>query len=334
MGSPWARSLAALVAARLAAPAIPCCAVGGAGTYRFQGQKNVIIWDEAAGVQHFIRDASFEASGTRFSFLAPTPSLPDIVEVDRQLFSYAADIQNSAHPPPPMPPAGGRMAGSRGYEVLQTKKVAGFIATTFAASDSKKTAEWLAREGYPAPDWLAGWLEAYIAKGWFITAFQVDGSSGRSSTGPIRMSFATDRPFNPYFVAKENLGASANPGLHLHFISSSAMKADTPWLAGQATRLREEEHKNILRMARLPESSLPAAMVMTSWQDPAFPKPLAPDLFFVADPEAKPSLIRSYAVAPPKEEGGIPYLPLALGLALGGSLWGGFWAAKKVRRRP
>jgi hypothetical protein len=308
--------------------------VGKVGTYRFQGQKNVIIWDAAAGVQHFIRDASFEASGSKFSFLAPTPSLPDIVEVDPQIFSYAADIQISAHPPLPLPPAAGRAGSAEGYQVLQTKKVAGFIATTFAASDSKKTAEWLAREGYPAPDWLPGWLDVYIAKSWLITAFQVDGSSGRSSTGPIRMYFATDRPFNPYFVPRENLGASANPGLHLHFISASAMKADTPWLAGQATRLQEEEHKTILRLARLPESSLPAAMVMTSWKDPSFPKPLAPDHFFVPDPEAKPSLIRSQVVPPPKPEGGIPYLPLAIGLALGGSLWGGFWAAKKVRRRP
>src|SRR5579862_6019086 len=49
-------------------------------------ESAIIIWDEAARTQHFIRRASFQTAGEDFGFLVPTPTQPELAEASDASF--------------------------------------------------------------------------------------------------------------------------------------------------------------------------------------------------------------------------------------------------------
>src|SRR5688572_26459829 len=55
----------------------------------------LIVWDEKAKKQHFIRRATFDAKVPYFGFLVPTPSQPELAEAPDELFT---DLLNWTRP--------------------------------------------------------------------------------------------------------------------------------------------------------------------------------------------------------------------------------------------
>jgi len=49
-------------------------------------QTVVIVWDEAANTQHFIRQASFQSAADDFGFLVPSPTAPELEESGNDAF--------------------------------------------------------------------------------------------------------------------------------------------------------------------------------------------------------------------------------------------------------
>ena len=87
-----------LVAARAGA----CCPVAHPQTPVVNADQTVIlIWDPQTQTEHFVRRASFEASGDDFGFIVPSPSRPELAESGNDAFRELAEITAPVVPSSP-----------------------------------------------------------------------------------------------------------------------------------------------------------------------------------------------------------------------------------------
>lgn len=205
-----------------------CAPAPRAGEHvRVASETAVIVWDETARKEHFIRRASFRGTARDFGFLVPTPSRPELAEIDDSIFDslgwatrpkviekrvtrgveltscafFFLGARSSAVP-------------SASVRVLEETRVAGYDAAVLQADDPAALAAWLKERGYAEGPSLTEWLAPYVEKRWMITAFKVaDPAAARAAAAPpaadpnavrplgtaaVRMTFATDRPLFPY----------------------------------------------------------------------------------------------------------------------------------------
>src|SRR5689334_6484181 len=60
-------------------------------------ESALIVWDSKSGTEHFVRRARFETQADDFGFMVPTPSQPDLGEVDDRLFESAGRMTAPRH---------------------------------------------------------------------------------------------------------------------------------------------------------------------------------------------------------------------------------------------
>jgi hypothetical protein len=125
----------------------------------------VIIWDSATKTQHFIRRATFKASGKDdtpvqdFGFLVPTPTQPTVAEADDRIFDQLAKITEPVTETHKRSEGGGcgigcaasapkgESAGAT-VDVLEEKRVAGYDAKVLKANNATALTGWLNERGY------------------------------------------------------------------------------------------------------------------------------------------------------------------------------------------
>ncbi len=258
----------------------PCCAVSPGEKVVFAGQTNLVIWDAATKTEHFIRDARFAAKTRHFGFIAPSPSEPELVEVDPEAFEVLSRLE-----PIPAERAGdaakSASAGSE-VEVVKEQDVAGYRAAVLKATDARALSTWLRSNGYRSTPGVEAWLKPYVAKGWYLTAFKVKNDAAVSSTGTVRMTFKADRPFNPYAVPSDNVPTNKQAGLKLFFVSTGRFKAslaEKPWKApaweADVPAKWTNELQGLLKL-----KSLPGNLHVATYHDFDFPSSGSEDLFF------------------------------------------------------
>ncbi|MFO0676605.1 MAG: DUF2330 domain-containing protein [Polyangiaceae bacterium] len=214
--------------------AMACAPVGPRGVpIEMVEEEALLVWDAATQTEHFIRRAAFATSARHFGFLVPTPSAPELAEVDGAVFRGLEALLEPkvVERDGPLRPEFGCMAlrvvGSKAVQsavpsaaapevsVLATTKVAGYEATVVEANDAGLLAKWLVDRGYDTRPSLRTWLEPYVASQWKLTAFKYIGEEGAPSplrgTPSVRMSFRTSAPFFPYREPKEPSKETAPP---------------------------------------------------------------------------------------------------------------------------
>jgi Uncharacterized protein conserved in bacteria (DUF2330) len=231
-----------------------------------QSEQAVIIWDEAHKTEHFIRQADISTKDSDLGFLVPTPTIPELVEVDPAMFQLAASVgrpklvqETVYHTPLQIfgPVLRGPSAilalpfvslltgmSDEGYQnnlkIISEKDVAGYHAVIIAADNSAALAGWLKQNGYVSTPEIDTWLGPYVTAKWTITAFKLikEKTPGVAFaqddksiiTRALRMSFATDRPFYPYSEPQDKQKAhAASPlgrALRVAILSSSRMQGN------------------------------------------------------------------------------------------------------------
>ncbi len=263
----------------VATGAVACCALTYAlKTVMFVGQRNVIVWDETTKTEHFIRNAKFASNADNLGFIAPSPSVPKLEEVDAKAFeslaaavdSFKAKVKKNTLTL--FRPKEEAAAGA--VQVIQEVKVAGYVATTLKANDPKALADWMKKNGYVTTPGTQVWTDFYIKKGWLLTAFKVDSGLGSGETGLVKMSFTTDRPFNPYYVPKENFPSASeeNEGLLLYFVGNgkySPEKGPSDLKQTAAAPLDGRFATDVVSHLKL--ASLPKDATITVFEDHKFP---------------------------------------------------------------
>ncbi len=316
----------ALILAR-AGDAQACAPAPPAGEpVRIADEEAIIAWDAAKQRQHFIRRASFRASGRAFGFLVPSPTKPELGEVDGRVFQELAEHLRPRviHEEAGWDVRPGcmflleRSAGTApgdAVRVLGEARVAGFDAVILAADDPGALSRWLAERGFAEGPALVEWLAPYVAKKWILTAFKVadpepgdagapQPPSGRGvGTSAVRMTFTTDRPFYPYREPadqREVLPAShrhlavAERMLRVHFVSDQRFEGalgDGSHFPGRVKFAGE--------VTRPPSGGdLPERFFLTTFEDESNPRPGTDDVFFAvakdqAPVEVAPIVLRS-----------------------------------------
>jgi hypothetical protein len=354
LGSLLALSVLLPKPARACAPAYPPEAV-----VRVADESAIIVWDEAAKVEHFIRRATFTSSASDFGFLVPTPTQPELAEAPDSVFAslewkikppveyryrisgvepgllcaapffltLRASAVDSAAPP---------------VRVLETKRVGGYDAAVLEADSATALAEWLRSNGYASRPALSEWLTPYVAMRWKITAYKI--AAGRDAkaveTSAVRMSFKTDKPFFPYREPadqRETITAGTREGneiapsrtLRVFFIGPRRVKgavgeAGGPW-PGETT-WADSIPVDLIKPALTPLPLPFERAWLTAFEDRSNPRPGVDDVFFSPSEADVPVKPRPVEVV----RGRNIFLPLdVIALVIGGSIW----AVKRIRRR-
>jgi len=281
-----------------------CSGVGPPGVpVVFGDQTNIIIWDAEHFTEHFIRNANFRSGADNFGFIAPTPGKPHLNEASNRAFYTLAKLA-------PTISGGFGGGGGRGgpgspseeVQVIQEADVAGYHATTISSKDAHAINDWMNDHGYVSTPEVEKWEERYTSKGWYLTAFKViDRDKLAASTGTVRMTFQTDKPFNPFYVPATNIQRDRKGTLRVYFVSVGDYDANIgtfgTWQVPQWKAAIPEATADLLaKQVELPERAIPGNSQVETFVDNDFPRPAADDIYFV---KKKP-------VEAPKEEIVVP----------------------------
>jgi hypothetical protein len=270
----------------------------------------LIIWDAKAGVEHFIRRATFRSDAPDFGFLVPTPTIPELVQEPDSVFVRMEDLmrpqvvytEQKGIRPVSFFASFFLMGKSRSFDgmvtsappvrVLASKTVSGYDATVLEADNADALLKWLQEHGYAASPSLLGWVQPYIEKKWKITAFKISGDQNGESIGtsPVRMSFKTDAPFFPYREPEDQRtnGSTGPRLLRVFFLGDKRMQGKigsvgnswngvVRWTNGLDAKSLESATAELnLKRDQLPENPW-----LTVFEDASSPRPGTDDLYFV-----------------------------------------------------
>lgn len=155
-------------------------------------QSNILIWNPKTKTEHLVQSSYFLSNTKSFAFVTPTPSVPMIEGATIDAFDLARKTLYPTWKPKAADP-------TASVDVKQSVRLGKLEATTIRASDVVALSDWMEKNGFKTNDEQKKWLEKYIQKRWYLTAFRYASEEKVLQTEPIRMSFKTDVPFNPYF---------------------------------------------------------------------------------------------------------------------------------------
>jgi hypothetical protein len=197
----------ALVCALHEPVASACVAVSAPGSYvRLEAEKTLIVWDERAGVEHFVRKPVFEGDPRSFGFLVPTPEKPEVGKESDDVFARLEELvpipapaTHDAHVPR------AAVAAAAAVEVEQRVQIDDFELVTLRASDAGALVDWLGKNGFADRPEIAAWAQKYVARAWVFNAMRYapknPDARTQVATPTVRLSFAIATPFYPYTEA-------------------------------------------------------------------------------------------------------------------------------------
>ncbi|MHB8636769.1 MAG: DUF2330 domain-containing protein [Fimbriimonadaceae bacterium] len=280
-------AVAIAICLRLGGAAVACCGVSPAGRpVAFGDQTNIVVWDEVTHTEHFIRNAKFQSDASDFGFIAPSPSRPQLSEASSAAFDLLAALQPVRHSLIEDLVAPGSASGKADAQVtvVQQADVAGYRATTLLSTDAAALAKWMRANGYETTPAVETWTKAYIAKGWYLTAFKVLDKAKVASTGTIRMSFHATQAFNPFYVPSDNIGAGRKATLRLFFVSSGQYRAtlgQSEWRSPDwSAPVTKDISSRLASELKIPPSAIPASAQVEAFVDTDFPRAAPDDIYF------------------------------------------------------
>lgn len=276
----------------------------------------LIVWDAESKTQHFIRQATFVSSSEDFGFFVPTPTQPELSEVDENLlnslanltkprvvdevkryfkigfgvilerYSFGAAAKDDAR------------VGS--VQILEQKRVGDYDATVLRADDTDVLKQWLEKHGYNTRATFDSWFDRYVQDGWVITAFKIaadaknnqDAETYKAHASAIRLSFSTDQPFYPYREPEEMQNRPKQTGgngrtLRLFFLADkryaatigkngSDWPAETVW----ANPIDKTDSNAIFEKVKFDAPERSTDWYLTEFIDESDPRPGTDELYF------------------------------------------------------
>lgn len=256
-----------------------CCGVTPGQPIEFGKQENIVIYNSKTKIEFFVRNAKFKTASKDFGFIAPTPSEPEIFGVSDELFRKIDDY---------FPSMGRGMKES--LSIVKIENVGGYQATVLKATDSRVLTEWLKVNQYSITPGIKQWLDHYVKKNWYLTAFKIINQAEVTESGIIAMKFRTDLPFHPYYVPKENSPTTLDGGLDCKLVSdfesadsfigphpNAFPKVD---LKSIAIPIDEPDMVKIASLLKTSRSELPVEAYAQRWEKVPFPITAKDDIFF------------------------------------------------------
>ncbi|NUP14485.1 MAG: DUF2330 domain-containing protein [Polyangiaceae bacterium] len=309
-----------LLASLRAEPAHACAPAPPEGArVRIADEEAIVLWDAKTKTQHFIRRASFASTSADFGFLVPTPSKPELGEIDNGIFDRLAQRLQPriVHDPGELEIEAGSFflslfwGGEKSaalpsaqepapVRILETAAVGGMDAVVLEADSADALATWLGEHGFANTPSLAEWLVPYVRNHWNLTAFKISKAPKAEGvevgTKAIRMSFSAPRPFFPYrepadqrqtLPAELESSAASKRHLRIYYLSTERalgnLGLEGSWKA--ATSYSAPYDDPIVREA-LPE--LPKRPWLTIFDDTQAVRPGTDEVYFSVSPDGAP----------------------------------------------
>lgn len=255
-------------------------------------QSNILIWDPATKMEHLVRSSAFASSTRSFDIVIPTPALPTVTAVNyrsfRSLFDLLHGKRETARPgqgPEAISPAHGISASGRPeVQVSQLARVGNLMATTIKASDVLALSKWLEKNGYKPNAAQNKWLEKYVQKRWYLTAFKVATEEEMFETDAVRLSFKTDVPIDPYYTPNRSWLRGIRQELYV--ISPNQMAgfvgAKTPWKTNVESHafMTRSATESLARDLKLKPSDIPGKSWVHRYLENSADTNATDDLFF------------------------------------------------------
>jgi hypothetical protein len=311
-------------------------------------EEALIVWDPATRTEHFVRRARFRSTIPDFGFLVPTPTRPTLAEAPDAVFgSLARAIEpevvmrrRQVFEPvalllwPFFLMRATAPLASRGVQVLETRRIAGYDAAVLQADDARALLGWLHSHDYASRPQLLEWLKPYVEQKWIVTAFRVasgDEGPDEIATSAVRMSFETDRPFFPYREPADQRSAGT-PRRLLRVFAVAPTPLEGRIGTGDAWAGRLLYANPRADLPKLLEGALPSPPAwpgtpwLLAWQDDSTPRPGTDDLFFSPAPD------QARVVPPPVvlEDRQVIPIPVDVIAAL---VLGAWWLRHRARKR-
>ena len=299
MGLPLFALIASVVA-----PVQACITIGEEGNpVRIATERALIVWDEKKHIEHFLRQATFDAKERNFGFLVPTPTVPQLVKADSGIFEHLENLTNPPNPSDPLvvDEASSAYAKSASpVRVVKSQQIAGYDAVVLRANDVEGLQKWLKAHGYKSSPDLMKWLQPYIERKWVVTAFKIakqNFGEREITLSAVRMSFSAETPFYPYREPQSpqnslEEGASERR-LKVYFCGVSPIQAqmETSRTGWNATTLYQkplatEDAVAITNALHLAPDVLPEGSLLTVLQDDSSPRIGTEDVIFALLPKA------------------------------------------------
>lgn len=180
-------AIALLISAGHATPArAMCCPFPCVGCdIDNSGQATFIVMDRENGLVGIIPNIRLTGPANSFALVVPTPSVPTLHPVAKEIWQQATGL---TAPPARMFSSGGPGCGSEeiaavpanetdAIEIIATRSVGSFLATTIRATDPLGLVTWLRSNGFEVTEPEAQALGRYVSRGWVFTAMKLDPAS-------------------------------------------------------------------------------------------------------------------------------------------------------------
>jgi hypothetical protein len=186
--------------------------------------------------------------------------------------------------------------------VIETKRVGDFDAAVLRADDAQALERWLSSYGYASDAALSDWLEPYVKKGWFLTAFKiVNGSREQTAAraSAVRMSFATDKPLFPYREPASQRDAKnplpAQRLLRVYVLAGSRVEGTLgegggrwPGTTVWSGAMPKDEQDFLLYALRIHNKVKDQQWSLTEFEDVSSPRPGTDDVYFSRSGDPSP----------------------------------------------
>lgn len=248
----------------LSAPILACATFYPEDNFGWLAEEvALIVWDSEAQQQHFIRRARFDTKAKEVGFLVPTPTQPELAEIDNAIFNQLdyqirpRRVVKKSYIPIIAPvifmvlSAGGEVPHSP-VEVYDRRQMAGQDVAVLKATDVAALEDWLKRNEFGFDAAAREWLAPYVDEGYFISAFRFTATSEDRDvrSKAVRMTFSTPTPYFPYREPERPLRKPHHRSLRVYLVAESSAVANlgnSAWAAEKKFSAPLEELPEELR---------------------------------------------------------------------------------------
>lgn len=260
-------------------------------------QCNIVVWDPVTKIEHLVQSSALMSQAKRFEFLVPTPTIPQVQEVGDAPINFVSALITPPRPIQPVvkPNPDDELDSTFGIlirpkpEVKQIAFVGNLKATTLRASDVVALSDWMEKNGYQTNAAQKAWLEKYVQKRWFITAFQVNSESDAIKTSSVRLSFKTELPFVPYTSPRNSWVSGIRQEVFL--VTPAPMQGTTDgkslWSGRQTghTFLKSASIPDFAKKLGVASKNIPAQSWVSRFVDNSSDDKVLDDLYFLNTPK-------------------------------------------------
>ncbi len=170
-------------------------------------KSNMVIWNPESKTEHLVQSLALLSKINQFDYLIPTPTKPTVSVVGQGGFQAAYGVLH----PSQLPMVDmfsheyeGGLSARHTADTTTETYVKNVKITTINAADILALSKWMEDSGYHPNEKQRAWLQRYVDRRWYITAFTVKPTEELSKTEAVRLSFKTENPVMPYFSAGAN----------------------------------------------------------------------------------------------------------------------------------